>query len=69
MQEKRAFFKQKGQKNAKNDDNPEGVAKKNEVIVRKLRKKMHFFVWLFALYLHNSYFLVSKPLSCAFLWE
>jgi hypothetical protein len=26
---------------------------------------MHFFVWLFALYLHNSYFLVSKQLSCA----
>ena len=54
---------------AKNDDNPEGVAKKNEVIVRKLRKKMHFFVWQFGVYLHNSYFLVSKPLSCAFLWE
>jgi len=31
MQEKRAFFKQKGQKKRqKNDDNPEGVAKKNK---------------------------------------
>jgi len=44
---------------AKNDDNPEGVAKKI--------KKVHFFAWQFGVYLHNSYFLVSKPLSRAFL--
>jgi len=53
------FLSKKGKKNAKNDDNPEGVAKK--------MKKMHFFVGAFEQYLRNSYFLVSNSLSRAFL--
>ena len=35
--------------------------------LQKKIKKVHFFVWLFAQYLRNSYFLVSNPLSRAFL--